>query len=280
MISALRQSQAAWLQRSSEPFLRLFLAGAGPAIEGAAQVLSDALGVAVSALPALHFEAQPAGEAAALIGFEKAIGLALSLTSTSRDLNLRKGALAYQHSYEFLKTRWPLMAALAGLILVSFIFSVWAKSRALGVENAALQQSLVSVSQQALGQKVSSAAELGELLDKSASQREKDPQPELDALDVLDELSKAIDTDIVHDIDEFDMAGDKVKLQGVVTATDEAEKIAAALAKQRCFKEVKISKITQVVNGKRQKYSMTFDVDCGPEKKAPAKAAARGAKEP
>jgi general secretion pathway protein L len=279
MISALRQSQAAWLQRGGEPFLQLFLTGAGPAIEGAAPVLSDALGVTVSALPELQFEGLPAGEAASLVGFEKAIGLALSLTSAARDLNLRKGALAYQHSYEFLKTRWPLMTALAGLIVVSFLFSVWAKSRSLGVENLALQQTLVSLSQQSLGQKISSAAELTELLDRSASQREKDPQPELDALDVLNELSKAIDTDIVHDIDEFDMAGDKVKLQGVVTATDEAEKIAAALGKHRCFKEVKISKITQVVNSKRQKYSMTFDVDCAAEKKAPAKTA-RGAKEP
>jgi len=279
MISALRQSQAAWLQRSSEPFLRLFQAGAGPTIEGAAPVLSDALGVAVSPLPELRFEGMPAGEAAALVGFEKAIGLALSLTGGGRDFNLRKGALAYQHSYEFLKTRWPLMSALAGLILVSFLFSVWAKSRSLGAENRALQQSLANLSQQALGQTVSSGAELTELLDKSAAQREKDPQPELDALDVLNELSKSIDLDIVHDIEEFDMAGDKVKLQGIVSATDEAEKISATLSKHPCFKDVKISKITQVVNSKRQKYAMTFDVDCAAEKKVAAKTA-RGAKEP
>jgi general secretion pathway protein L len=273
MISALRQSQAAWLQRSSEPFVRLFLAGAGPTIEGAAPVLSGALGVAVSALPEMHFEGLPAGEAASLVGFEKAIGLALSLTGSARDLNLRKGALAYQHSYEFLKTRWPLLAVLGGLILVSFLFSVWAKSRSLNAENAALEQSLAALSQQSLGQSVASATELQELLDKSVAQREKDPQPELDALDILVELSRSIETDIVHDIEEFDVQNDKVKLQGIVSATDEAEKISAALAKHRCFKEVKISKITQVVNSKRQKYSMNFDVDCGVDKKAAAKTA-------
>ena len=279
MISALRQSQAAWLQRSSEPFLRLFLAGAGPAIEGAAPVLSEALGVAVAPLPQMQFEGLPAGEAAMLVGFEKAIALALSLTGGSRDLNLRKGELAYQHSYEFLKTRWPLLVSLGGLIVVSFIFSVWAKSRSLHAENAALQQSLSALSAQALGQSVTSPAELSELLDKSLSQREKDPQPEIDALDVLNEVSKAIDPDIVHDIDEFDMAGDKVKIQGVVSATDEAEKIAAALGKFHCFKDVKISKISQVVNSKRQKYSMAFDIDCAADKKTAAKAT-KGAKEP
>ncbi|MEY4545716.1 MAG: hypothetical protein RL685_1911 [Pseudomonadota bacterium] len=279
MVAALRQSQAAWLQRSSEPFLRLYLAGAGPTIEGAAPVLSDALGVAVSSLPEMRFDGLPPGEAASLVGFEKAIGLALSLTSGARDLNLRKGALAYQHSYEFLKTRWPMLAAISGAILISFLFSVWARSRSLNAQNESLRQSLATLSQQSLGQPVSNAAELTELLDKSVAQREKDPQPELDAFDVLNELSKAIEQDIVHDIEEFDVQGNKVKVQGIVTAREEADKISAALAKHRCFKEVKIAKITQAVNSNRQKYSMSFDVDCGADKK-PAAKTARGGTEP
>ena len=280
MVAALRQSQAAWLQRSSEPFLRLYLAGAGPTIDGAAPVLSDALGLAVSPLPEMRFEGMPAGEAAALVGFEKAIGLALSLSGRSRDLNLRRGGLAYQHSYEFLKVRWPLMSALAGVILLSFIFSVWAKGRSLSAENTALQQSLGLLAEQTLGEKVNSPEQLSELFEKSAALRETDPQPELDGFDVLIEVSSSIDPDIVHDIDEFDIQGDKVKLLGIVGATDEAEKIKDTLAKNRCFKDVKISKITQVVNSKRQKYSMTFDVSCGQEKKATAKTANRGAKTP
>ncbi len=279
MVAALRQSQAAWLQRSSEPFLRLYLAGAGPTIEGAAPVLSDALGVAVAPLPEMHFEGLPPGEAASLIGFEKAIGLALSLASGARDLNLRKGELAYQHSYEFLKTRWPLLAALCGVILLSFLFSVWARSHSLDAQNQSLQQSLATLSQQSLGQAVSSPAELTELLDKSMAQREKDPQPEMDAFDVLIEVSKAIDADIVHDIEEFDVQGSKVKIQGIVTTREEADKISAALAQHRCFKEVKVAKITQAVNSNRQKYSMSFDVECTAEKKAGTKTA-RGGTEP
>src|SRR5262249_27538052 len=123
----------------------------------------------------------------------------------------------------------------------------------------------------AIGEKVETPEELTELLDKSASLREKDPQPEMDGFDVLVEVSKAINDDIVHDIDEFDVQGDKVKIYGIVSATDEAERIAEQLRKHRCFKEVKISKITQVVNSKRQRYSMTFDVACGADKKPAAK---------
>jgi general secretion pathway protein L len=282
MISALRQSQAAWLQRSGEPFLNLFLAGAGPAIDGAAPVLSEALAVAVAPLPSMRFEGTPPEDAALLVGFEKAVALALSLTSGSRDLNLRRGALAYQHSYEFLKSKLPLLGSIAALIIVSFVFSVWARSKSLSTENLALQQNLAALSEQTIGEKVQSGAELNELLDKSAALRETDPQPEMDAFDVLIELSKAIDADIVHDIDEFDFQNGKVKVQGVVSATDEAEKISAALGKNRCFKDVKISKISQVVNGKRQKYSLAFDVACpGADKKADGKTAAnRGARQP
>ncbi len=292
MIAALRQSQAAWLQRGAEPFLRLFLAGAGPTIEGASPVLAEALGLAVSPLPKMHFnaepvavspslmprahlDAEPPGPAPSLVGFEKAIGLALGLTSGARDLNLRKGALAYQHSYEFLKTKAPIAVSLFVLILASFIFSVWAKGKSLDAENESLKLTLGGLSEQILGERVEDADELTDLLDKTAAQSETDPQVELDAFDILVEVTKAIAEDIVHDIDEFDVQGDKVKLLGIVSATDEAERIAAELGKHRCFKDVKISKITQVVNSKRQKYSLTFDVSCSGEKK-PAPKPVRG----
>jgi len=276
MIAALRQSQAAWLQRGSEPFLRLYLAGAGPTIDGAAPVLSEALGLAVSPLPEVQFEAVPPG---ALTGFEKALGLALGLTGAARDLNLRKGPLAYQHSYTFLKTKMPVVAALVAIILVSFIFSVWAKGKSLDAENESLRQTLATMSEQILGERVEGVDELTEILDRAGATQEKDPQPELDGFDVMVEMSKAIPEDIVHDIDEFDVQGNKVKLLGIVSVTDEAERIATELGQHRCFKDVKIAKITQVVNSNRQKYTLTFDVNCGGEKKAAAKAP-QGAREP
>ena len=48
MVAALRQSQAAWISRGADPFLRLYLAGAGPTIDGASPVLSEGLGMAVT----------------------------------------------------------------------------------------------------------------------------------------------------------------------------------------------------------------------------------------
>jgi general secretion pathway protein L len=173
----------------------------------------------------------------------------------------------------------PIVAALVAIILTSFIFSVWAKGKSLDAENESLRQTLASLSEQTLGERVESAEELNDLLDKAGSSQEKDPQPELDAFDVMIELSKSIPDDIVHDIDEFDVQGGKVKLLGIVGATDEAERIAGELGKHRCFKDVKISKITQLVNSNRQKYTLTFDVNCSAEKTA-ANKAPRGARQP
>jgi general secretion pathway protein L len=192
---------------------------------------------------------------------------------------LRRGPLAYQHSYEFLKTKVPIVAALFVMILGSFIFSVWAKSQSLDTENESLKQTLAVLSEEVLGEPVESAEDLTAMLDKSAAQSEKDPQVELDAFDVLIEVTKAIEEDIVHDMDEFDVQGDKVKVQGIVSATDEAERIAGALGKHRCFKDVKISKITQVVNSNRQKYSLGFDVSCAGAEKKPVLKPNRGTKQ-
>jgi general secretion pathway protein L len=222
-------------------------------------------------LPPMHFEGAIPEQQPALVGYEKAISLALSLTGGARDLNLRRGALAYQHSYAFVKTKLPAVAALVALIVVSFVFSVWAKSESLARDNETLAAELGVLSERMLGERLESPEDVLDTLDRGASQLDKDPQIEMDAFDVMIEVSKAIEDDIVHDIDEFDVQSGKVKLTGIVGATEEAERISAALGKHRCFKDVKISKITQVVNSKRQKYNLSFDVSCDPEKKTLAK---------
>ena len=43
--------------------------------------------------------------------------------------------------------------------------------------------------------------------------------------------------------------------------------------KHQCFDGAKLGKITQVVNGTRQKYSLELDVDCDSKSKAKKKSA-------
>jgi Tfp pilus assembly PilM family ATPase len=274
LLSNLRQSQVAWTQRSREPLSRLYLCGAGAAMQDVMPTLSDALGIETLPLPALQLEFSTLEQQAALPGFEKAVALALGLTKSARDMNLRRGGLAFHHGYEFLKEKLAVVGALAALIVVSFGFSVWAESRSLSAEGEVLSEALAKLSERYLGESAGDPERVTELLSQNENLSETDPEPKLDAFDVMLAVSNAIDKEIVHDIDEFDVQKSKLKLRGVVTTTGEAERITEALNKTECFKDAKISKITQAVNSERQKYSLELEVQCEPE--AGAKKADRG----
>ena len=156
----------------------------------------------------------------------------------------------------------PLLSGLAATILISFVFSTWAQLRSLSRENEVLTAALTTLSKDVLGTETSSAAEASELLEKIQSQEEADPMPHMDAFDVIVELSKAIPSSIVHDIEEFDMQRGHVKINGLVSSTADAQLISGAMQSNRCLSDVKISKITQAVNIQRQKYVLEFDVKC------------------
>jgi general secretion pathway protein L len=78
---------------------------------------------------------------------------------------------------------------------------------------------------------------------------------------------------VTHDVEELDMQRGHVKINGVVGSTQDAQLVAGGMKAHRCFSDVKISKITQVVNSDRQKYVLEFDVKCPEDsaKKKPAK---------
>lgn len=274
LLANLRQSLAAWAQRSEQPLSRLFLSGAGVNPQAVAPPLSEALGVEILALPSLQLELASLELQGVLPGFEKAIALGLGLTRGARDMNLRRGGLAFHHGFEFLKEKFAVVGGLAALIALSFGFSVWAETRSLEQEGEVLTEALAQLSQRHLGESAGDPERVTELLAQNENLSETDPEPRLDAFDIMLAVSNAVDKEIVHDIDELDVQKSKVKLRGVVTTTGEAERIAEALNKTECFKDAKISKITQAVNSERQKYSLEFEVQCEPE--AGAKKADRG----
>ena len=66
----------------------------------------------------------------------------------------------------------------------------------------------------------------------------------------------------MHDIDEFDMQREHVKMTGIVGLAEEAQQIASKLKEQSCFQDVRLAKVVQVVNRDRQKYGLEWDVRC------------------
>lgn len=262
LAAELRQTLLAWSVTQGEEVQAAYLLGGGSAAQGADEYLGHELGVPVQPLPPLEIELGSPDQAARLPRFAKAVALAIAASGKGRDLDLRRGALAFQRGFGFIKEKAPLLAGLLTAAGISFLFANWAEMRSLDREQEHLVEQLSALSREVLGEEAMDAEHAAELLEKAKAVDEADPMPRLDAFDVIVELSKAVPSTMTHDIDEFDLQRGHVKINGVVGTTADAQLIAGKLGEHRCFQGAKIAKVTQVVNGDRQKYVLELDVKC------------------
>jgi general secretion pathway protein L len=272
LVAEIGQTLLAWAALWPLPVDHVYLVGSGSADPNGCAYLAHMLGLPTEVLPMPGFGELNDEHRAALPRYAKAIALALGL-DRERDLDLRRGPLVIQQRYDFLKDHMPLFAGLGAAILISFVFFLWADLRSLGREEKLLASALEVVSREILGEKTRDPERVKELIERGKNPALGDPMPHADALDVLVKLSEEIPPDLTHDIEEFDMSRGKVKLNGVVATQADAQKVASLVKDWQCAKELKIGKITQVVNDTKQKYSLEFDVRCPEDdtKKPPKK---------
>ena len=274
LIGELRQTFLAFLASTDLAIDSVILLGGGAGASGADQYLSHELGLPVRALPSFQLEASPE-IVLALPRFAKALALAAGLSGKAVDLNLRRGPLAYQRGFGFLKERAPLLAGLVAATLVSFLFSSWADLHALEREHEDLVQALAVASKQELGEELTDPAAVAEAIERAKTKDEPDPMPHMDAFGAVVELSNAIPMSVTHDIEELDVDHSHVKVNGIGPTTADAQKLAEKLGEHRCIAGSKIAKVSQMVNDPtRQKYVLEFELKCpedaGPKKKSKA----------
>ncbi len=272
----IRLSLAAFRAQGGEPPNEIYLCGGGAFVSGSEAFLSAELERPVRRLPALSIElTENVGPMAhSLPLFAEAIGLALSLT-TRDGLDLRKGPLAYERGWGWLRERVPVLVGLTAVIAVSFVLSSCTGIYAANKERAALEGALSNVTGEVFGQPTTSAAEAQDLL-AAQSAVEEDPLPHADAFDVMVRLSEHIPQSMTHDIEELDVQKGHVVVHGVVGSIPEAQSIATTLATEKCFANVKMTRTSQVVGGERQKYVMEFDIKCPEDQKPEKKKSASG----
>lgn len=260
----LRATVAGYRARGGQAPARALLCGGGAFTTGAAGYLGAELQIPVDFVPAPAIEvAGPAPEAMAeLPRFAKAVGLAMGLAGKPLGLDLRKGPLAFERGFAWIKDKVPVLAGLAAVIGVSFFFSACSQLYARGREHATLEKALGTVSQEVLGEETTSSARANELLSQLTGQSDEDPMPHADAFDVMIRVSEAIPQSVVHDIEELDIQKGHVVVHGIAGTIPEAQSIATSLQTERCFADVKITRFNQVVGGERQKYVMEFDLKC------------------
>jgi len=272
-VSGLRQTMAAFMASSGAEVQSLYVTGDGANMSGLHEYLAARLGVEVLSLPACQIGSLTPHDAERLPLFARALGAALQGV-TGKGLDLRKGPLAFERGYQHLKARAPLSASLLGVVLVSFLFSIWAESRALDAEHEAILKSLELVTQSTFGQATSDPDEAEVELEKARKIRPEDPMPYMDGLGAAVALAEVLPADLVHDTEEFDFdqgrdkAKGKLKIRGQVGSADDAQKVAQLLSDHVCLEEAKITKITQVVNSEKERYALEALVSCPEDKSA------------
>jgi len=259
----IRLSLAAFRAQGGKPPDEIFLCGGGAFVSGAESFLSAELERPVRRLPPIMIEM---GEAAGpraqeLPLYAGAIGLALGLGGGERDVDLRKGPLAYERGWGWLREKVPVLVGLGAVIAVSFVFSSCTAIYAASKERTTLEAALGTVTGEVFGEETTSADRANELL-AAQSATEEDPLPHADAFDVMVRLSEHIPQSMTHDVEELDVQKGHVTIHGIVGTITEAQSIATSLATEKCFSDVKNTRISQVVGGERQKYVLDLDLKC------------------
>ena len=260
----IRLTIAAYRSSGGATPTRVLLSGAGAFVSGAEAFLAGELELPVSAMPApaLEFENLPPNLLAELPRFSKALGLALGLTGRANGLDLRRGPLAYERGFAWVREKVPVLAGLGAVILVSFLFTAVAQLYAISKERSTLEKALGMVTSEVLGEETTSAEKANELLAQQTGAIDEDPLPHADAFDVMVKLSEDIPQSMVHDIEELNVQKGHAVVHGIVGSIPDAQAIAASLRNEKCFQEVKITRTNQVVGGERQKYVLELDVKC------------------
>jgi general secretion pathway protein L len=272
----LRQSFASWRVNDGTLPQIVYLVGAGGGTPGAHAFFQGELGIDVAVLPPAQLDDAAPDKLAAVPRFAKALSLALSLGARGKGYNLRRGALAYERGYGFLREKVPLLTGLFVVVIFSFLCAAWAELRALGQERETLETALGTVTKDIFGESTTEPRRALELLDKTAIGADDDPMPHVDAFDVMVQIAQAVPDGMTHDIEELDVQRGHVTVHGIVPTIPDAQQIATTLKTVRCFQDVKIVRTNQELGGDRQKYAMEFDIKCPAEGKDKDKAAPAG----
>lgn len=252
---------------------KAYLSGDGASSTGVEAFLTGELEIEAVLLPpaALELEKPDALENQKMPVFAKALGLALGVGPRPLGMNLRKGPLAFERGFAWVKEKIPLLAGLGAAIFVISLLSAGAQLYSLSRERTALEGALSTVTKEVLGEGTDSSARANELLAKQTTVSDEDPLPHSDAFDVMVKLSEDIPQSMVHDVEELDVQKGHVIVHGIVGSIPDAQAIMTALKNERCFSDVKITRTNQVVGGERQKYVMEFDLKCPEDVKGAAK---------
>ena len=266
----IRQTFAAHRASGGEAPTEVYLTGGGALVPELARWLAGELQMTIEPLPLAAIDG--------LLGradahrFSRAIGLALGASPRRRGMDLRKGPLAFERGYGFLREKVPLLAGLGGALLVTFFFATWARARNVTADRAVLEDVLQQTTKEVFGEATSSPERIDQLLGQKATvSAEEDPLPRADAMDVLVQLSELIPADrMKHDVEKLEVTklsagGFKVIIQGIAPSGADVSTIESLLKGYRCFNAPTVTKKTKAISDDREKYTLETELRCPEE---------------
>jgi len=244
------------------------LCGGGALVPDLARWLAGELQMPIEVLP---IAMEGADKRPDVLRFARAIGIALAAAPKPKGLDLRRGPLAFERGYGFLREKIPLLSGLGATMLVAFLFATWTRARNLSADRGTLEQTLEATTREVLGEATSNPDRIQELTSGKGPAGDDDPLPRADAMDVLVQIAELVPTDkMKHDIEKLDMqkmpaGGFRVTLQGIAPTGADVATIEQNLKAFRCFVNPTVVKKTKAIADDRQKYTLETELRCPEE---------------
>ena len=257
----------------------------GPMIENVLVMGEDAedpvvlmrIGEALAMPPTVPLEAvtlppTQGSEAAVSPRFGRALALAGRTLRRGKRIALRKRKFAPPRGVSQLRDYALLASVCAGVIVMSYAFSVWAEYRVLSEERDALALKLSKVTEQHFGEATSSPKRARELLEGGGLNR--DPLPRFDAFRALGAISAAVPQSIVHDTRRLEIALDEggqtgtFMLQGQIPDLAARDVVAEALDAHDCIEQLERGKTSSMPGQDRKNYTLEGLIACPGAKRA------------
>jgi general secretion pathway protein L len=263
------------LRATGEPEVdRVVLCGEVTADERAGAWLEQKLDKPVSLLT---LPPAPGTEGAGSARFGRATALACRPSIRTKHLDLRKGEFASKQTSGIIQEHARLIAICAGVVFLSFTFSILARWAVLDGEKESLEEQLAHVTKDTFGEEYRTASSARTALERGP--RNRDPMPRFDAYDALDVISASIPAEITHttrrlhiDLDD-DGHGGEFEIQGGLASVAERDQIAEHLEANECVQEIQKGRTTPGAGNVGLNYKLNVTFRCPG---APAKAEGRG----
>lgn len=259
----IRQTLAAYRASGGGPLTAVYLCGEDANLVQEGLMAATGLGAeAVTWMPAGQLEMAPAAGETAL--WEAPVAVALAARGLGRDkrIDFRKGPLAVSGGAQVLRERAPYLLAAAGVVVVFWAMATWARYQGLVTERNRLQDTLGAVTQEVFGERLLDPDRAIDMARGEGASDDIDPAPPADAYDVIGVLSTRIADNVRHDVEQVDIRGEHVTLQGIVDTLADRDKVVEALQQYACFPNVRPGRSTSNPGDNRQKYTLDIEFRC------------------